>query len=155
MQARTRLSGIHLSFVDLFQDDFHASFKMFPHQSLDQSRIFPLHPFDHPAVVVKGVFEAVFGLNQGGSVSVKIVTVVTDHLDQFSALGGFVENVMKFGVKLDDLVEIPNIQGLLRFLDFLFKKGKLLRSDVNGGKVGRIAFQGASEFRRSPPRPRE
>ena len=116
---------------------------MSPNESLHQSRILSLHPFDHPAMVIDRVFEAIFGMNQGRPVSVKIVAEVVDHLDQFLAFGGFVEDVMELGMKLNDLIKVLTIQGLFRFFNLPFKESKPFRADVNGGEVGCIAFEGA------------
>jgi hypothetical protein len=49
---------------------------------------------------------AILDMEQGRPIPIKIVAEGIDHLDQFLALAGFVEEIMEFRVKLNDLITI-------------------------------------------------
>jgi hypothetical protein len=93
-------------------------------------------------MVFDRVSEAVFGMKQSRPITVKIVAEIIDHLNQLFALTGFIEEIVKFGVELDNLLIVAVFQGLLRFLDFFLQGGDFFRGDVLGSKVGGVAFEG-------------
>jgi hypothetical protein len=80
-------------------------------------------------------------MEQGGSITVKIVAKVVDHFNELSTLAGLIEEIMKFCVKLDNLIMISFVQGVLRVLQLFLQGGDFIRSDMKGGQVSGITFK--------------
>jgi hypothetical protein len=81
-------------------------------------------------------------MKQGRPVTIKIVTKIIDHLGELFALAGFVEEIVEFGVELDNLLIITVLQGPLRFLNFFLQDGDSIRGNMESGEVSGVAFEG-------------
>jgi hypothetical protein len=96
-------------------------------------------------MIIDRQLEAIFRMNQGRPVSIKVIAEVVNHIDQLLTLGGFIKDVMELGMGLNDFIKVLTVQSLFRFFDLPFEQSKLLRANVNGGEVGRIAFESAPD----------
>jgi hypothetical protein len=66
-------------------------------------------------------------MKEKGPVTVKIVPKVINHLEELFALARFINKIMKFGVKLDELFVVSLLLGILRLFHFFLELGDLLR----------------------------
>jgi hypothetical protein len=60
-------------------------------------------------VVFEGVMYVFFGVKQGRPITEKIIAEVIDHLNEFITLTGFIEEVVKFGMELDDFIIVSTL----------------------------------------------
>jgi hypothetical protein len=60
-------------------------------------------------MILIGIADAIFYMEQGRPIPIKIVAEGIDHLHQFSALTAFVEEIMEFSVKLDELIIVSSL----------------------------------------------
>src|SRR4030042_3533784 len=96
-------------------------------------------------MVFDGITYGLFGAKQGRPVAVKIIAEVIDHLNEFISLTGFIEEVVKFGMELDDFIIVSALQGFLRFYNFFLKMRDLFWGDMKGGKKNGVAFEGTPD----------
>jgi hypothetical protein len=78
-------------------------------------------------MIVDRIIRTPFGTKEKRPVTVEIVPEVIDHLEEFFALAGFVNKVMKFSVKLDELFIVFLFESILRLFYFFLELGDLLR----------------------------
>ena len=63
-------------------------------------------------MIVDRIIHSLFRMQENGSIPVKIVAEVINQFEKFSAFAGLIDEVMKFGIELHELLIISLLKGI-------------------------------------------